>query len=72
MTEKENLTKKCFEFDWSYGKYQNFIKDEEDLEKTKEVLWQHYKIMKNCYKYHSTFTPFERMYAIGTFFLNNT
>lgn len=67
--ETDAQLKKCFEKDWSLGKYLNFISDDEDREKTKEFLHSHYKIMKECYKHHSTFTSFERMYCIGNFYI---
>lgn len=55
--ETDDLLRKCFEKDWSCSKISKFVKKEDELAQVKEMLWQAYKPIKECYKYYASLNP---------------
>jgi len=51
--DTSEILMKCFEFDWSCSKIPNLVKDEEDWKQFKEILWKHYRIIWEAYKFFS-------------------
>ena len=64
--DNEALDSKCFEIDWECGKYNNFVKNDEDRETLKLVLQPFYSQMRKCYKHHSSFTKNDALWNIGS------
>lgn len=56
--DNEQLIRNCFERDWKHSKLMNFIKNAAEQEKAKELLFSHYKFIKELYKYYSSWSPF--------------
>lgn len=48
------------------GKYNAFIKDDEDREATKEVMRKYYYQQKLCFKNFSSFSGLEKLWALGS------
>jgi len=63
--DDENLLNDCFEFDWRYSRLPNFIKNQGDQDKVKEILRSHYKHIRETYKYLSAFSGSD-MFSIGS------
>lgn len=40
------MTKKCFEKDWKNSKITNIVKNADEQDKVKQILYKHYKIIK--------------------------
>lgn len=51
------MTKKCFERDWGHSKISNLIKNQQDQEKAKAILFENYKNIKEIYKYFAAWSP---------------
>ena len=62
--DNEELLKKCFEQDMSCSRIGNIIKSEDDLIKTKHILWNNYRNYKNCYKYYASLNPIGEIFCI--------
>ena len=60
------MIKNCFEFDWGCSKMPKFIKNEEDLKNTKEVLRSYYKQIKDTYKQYASISPSQDVWSIST------
>lgn len=56
LPDTPEILKKCFEKDWSEGKYMNFVKDDDDRDNLKEVLRGYYKNLRECYHHCSSFS----------------
>lgn len=56
----------CFEFDWSNTKIEKLVKDESEIEITKEFLKSHYKCIRETYKYYAAVAPAGHVFSIGT------
>ena len=54
----------CFEHDFSMTKINRFVKDEDDLSKTKEFLRSIYKEMLFFYSYYATMNPISDIWCI--------
>lgn len=59
------MTKKCFERDWGHSKISNIVKNPEEQQKLKTFLLQNYKNIKEIYKYFSSFSPFDGIWAVS-------
>jgi hypothetical protein len=44
--------------DWSHSKILNFVKNQQDQERTKQILYENYKKIKEIYRYYSAWNPF--------------
>jgi hypothetical protein len=60
------MDNKCFELDWSCGKYNNFIKNDEDRESLKEFMRSHYGQMRLAYKFASSYSNNPGLWFIGS------
>ena len=60
----EDILRKCFEFDWEHNKLAKFIKKDEDREKIKSFLNDHYKQYLECYKYYASLQPIGDVWAV--------
>jgi hypothetical protein len=62
--DSDELLRKCFEFDFKCSKIPKFIKNEEDLLATKEVMHSHYRAYKNCYKFYASMNPIQDIWCL--------
>lgn len=72
--DTDEFLKKCFEADWAHTKCVKFIKNEEDLNATKQILKFNYKLLKDIYKYYAGWgegDPFSMRWNAFTEFCNN-
>jgi hypothetical protein len=60
------MNNKCFELDWSCGKYNNFIKNDEDRETLKEFMRSKYGQMRLAYKFASSYSNNPGLWFIGS------
>jgi Ran GTPase-activating protein (RanGAP) involved in mRNA processing and transport len=52
--ETDDLSKKCFDFDWEYCKINKYVKKPEELEQVKQMLRNCYRDLKECYRHYSS------------------
>jgi len=57
--DNDKLTQECFEFDWSYSKLTNLVKDPADQEAVKQLLSEYYYFIKAAFKNLSSMSGFE-------------
>lgn len=62
--DDDEILKKCFEFDWDYGKIPKLVKKEEELEQIKNFFRNNYRAIKDCYKNYATKYPVGDTWAI--------
>ncbi|KAL4456118.1 hypothetical protein ABPG74_014079 [Tetrahymena malaccensis] len=62
--DDEELLRKCFDFDWDYGKIPKLIKNDDQLKQVKEFFRSHYREIKDCYKSYATKYPVGDVWAI--------
>jgi hypothetical protein len=60
------MNNKCFELDWSCGKYNNFVKNDEDRETLKEFMRSQYGQMRLAYKFASSYSNNPGLWFIGS------
>jgi hypothetical protein len=60
------MNNKCFELDWSCGKYNNFVKNDEDRESLKEFMRSQYGQMRLAYKFASSYSNNPGLWFIGS------
>ena len=48
--DTDDIVAKCFDMDWDYGKVFKIIKNEQQLEQTKQFFKERYRFIKNTYK----------------------
>ena len=58
--------KNCFEFDWSNIKVAKFIKDENELKEIKKEMKNHFKYIRDSYKYFAAIDPCAQIFSIST------
>lgn len=63
-TDDEDFIKKCFKFDWEYGKIPKLVKKEEELNQVKDFFESNYRRIKDCYKYYASKSPVGDIWAI--------
>ena len=56
--DNEQLLRNCFEKDWKSSKLMNLVKNQAEQEKVKELLFTHYRFIKQLYKHYSSWSPF--------------
>lgn len=59
------LMENCFDSDFALGRYPGFIKDKKDYKKVKEFLKNHYREIKQIFKYFSSYSGMDRIMCIG-------
>ena len=52
------MTRNCFEKDWKCSKLMNFVKNQTEQDKVKVLLYNNYKLIKELYRYYSSWSPF--------------
>lgn len=63
--DDEDTLRRCFEFDWDYGKIPRLIKRDDDLALVKEFFRHNYKALKDAYKNYATKSPVGDIWAIA-------
>ena len=63
--DNEKLLTSCFEFDWNAGRLESFLKDEEEKKKIKKYLRSVYLIIKDAYRYYSSYSGMTKLMCIG-------
>ena len=61
----QDVTNKCFERDWSHSKIPNLVKNSEEQLKVKSLLHLHYKHIKDIYRFYSSWSPFDSIWAVS-------
>ncbi|CAD8171615.1 unnamed protein product [Paramecium pentaurelia] len=64
--ENEDLLKKCFEKDFTCSKISKVVKNPDELLEIKNVLWAHYKLIKETYKQYSSNSPTGDIWSISS------
>jgi hypothetical protein len=59
------VIEQCFGNDFPLGRYPGFIKDKKDLKKVRQFLGEHFREMKQVYKYFSSYAGMDRIMCIG-------
>eukprot|EP00358_Blepharisma_japonicum_P001299 CAMPEP_0202955260 /NCGR_PEP_ID=MMETSP1395-20130829/51643_1 /ASSEMBLY_ACC=CAM_ASM_000871 /TAXON_ID=5961 /ORGANISM="Blepharisma japonicum, Strain Stock R1072" /LENGTH=375 /DNA_ID=CAMNT_0049671631 /DNA_START=936 /DNA_END=2060 /DNA_ORIENTATION=- len=63
--DDENLLNECFEFDWKHSRLMNFVKNQADQDKVKDILKANYKHIRETYKFLAAFSGSE-IFSIGS------
>ncbi|EGR32874.1 leucine rich repeat protein [Ichthyophthirius multifiliis] len=62
--DNEDIIKRCFEFDWKYGKIGKIVRNEEDEQEVANFFSQRYAQIKNFYKFYASKSPVGDIWAI--------
>jgi NLR family CARD domain-containing protein 3 len=63
--DNTKIFEQCFEFDWEWGRIPNMIKNTEEQQKVKKFLKQHYRLMREWYRYYAGNNPWGILPCIG-------
>lgn len=50
--DTDEVINNCFEFDWNHSRVHKVIKNEEQLEQTKQFFKERYRFLRNSYKHY--------------------
>lgn len=64
--ENEDLLRRCFEKDWACSKIAKIVKNPDELNEIKNVLWSYYKLLKESYKQYSSYNPTGDVWSISS------
>ena len=63
-SDDAELVNLCFNYDWECSKMTKIIKDPIELSQIKDFFRSRYKLIKDTYKFYSTWTPVGDIWAI--------
>ncbi|CAD8071605.1 unnamed protein product [Paramecium sonneborni] len=58
QSDSEDILTECFQFDWSCSKINRFVKNDYEQMKLKEYLRENYQLIKDIYKFYSSYGYF--------------
>lgn len=64
--ENEEFLRKCFEKDWSCCKIMKVVKNPDELNEVKNLLWKDYKMIKETYRWYSSYNPTGDIWSISS------
>ncbi|CAD8165096.1 unnamed protein product [Paramecium pentaurelia] len=64
--ENEEFLRKCFEKDWSCSKISKVVKNPDEFNEVKNLLWKDYKMIKETYKWYSSYNPSGDVWSISS------
>ncbi|CAD8099201.1 unnamed protein product [Paramecium primaurelia] len=64
--ENEEFLRKCFEKDWSCSKIMKVVKNLDELNEVKNLLWKDYKMIKETYRWYSSYNPTGDVWSISS------
>lgn len=63
--DNTKILEECFEFDWDCSKVPVMIKNKEEKNRIKILLKEHYRLMRECYRYYAGSNPCGIVPCIG-------